>query len=267
MLPSPIVNVRTRLDRIDPTVAVVLAGAGLLVMAVVGATPRSPYQPPLVPAGGPLGPLHDLAVAIGLGRVHGTALITVSTVAAFIATATFLVMLRAAFAGRVGVRQVAIFVVIGHLFLLFVPLLFSRDVYSYAYYGRIAGVYGSNPYVVTPLDHSEDALWDYVGPKWVDTPAVYGPGWTSLSAGVARLAHRPADQVAAYRYLAIVASLATCTAIVWVVRARRPERTAFALAGVRREPGGALPLGGERAQRSARGALDRRRAWARAPRP
>ena len=31
------------------------------------------------------------------------------------------------------------------------------------------------------LDHSSDVLWNLVGPRWVDTPAYYGPGWTSLS--------------------------------------------------------------------------------------
>ncbi len=56
-----------------------------------------------------------------------------------------------------------------------------RDVYSYAYYGRIAGVYGGNPYVQTPLDYPTDALWKFVGPIWVNTRAVYGPAWSALS--------------------------------------------------------------------------------------
>ena len=66
------------------------------------------------------------------------------------------------------------------------PLLFSRDVYSYAFYGRIAGVYHANPYIRTPLEFSGDPLWVFVGPKWVDTPAVYGPLWTMTSAVIAQ---------------------------------------------------------------------------------
>jgi alpha-1,6-mannosyltransferase len=142
----------------------------------------------------------------------------------------FLLLLRAAFRRQVGVGAVAIIVVAAHAVLLFLPLLFSRDVYSYAFYGRIAGVYGGNPYLQTPLDHSGDLLWGYVGPHWVDTPAVYGPAWTSLSAGLSRFLPRPVDHVDAYRLIAIAASLLTCAAIVWVVRREWPERTAFALA-------------------------------------
>ena len=114
--------------------------------------------------------------------------------------------------------------------LLGLPLLFSRDVYSYAFYGRIAGVYGGNPYVQTPLDHPTDALWKFVGPIWVNTPAVYGPVWSSLSGWLSTwLRARPEAHVEAYRMIALVASLATCAVIVWTVRRLWPERTAFAL--------------------------------------
>ena len=82
------------------------------------------------------------------------------------------------------------------------PLLFSRDVYSYAFYGRIAAVYHANPYVQTPVEFGGDALWPLVGPKWVDTPAVYGPLFTTISGGIARLFEAPAGQVDAYRWLA-----------------------------------------------------------------
>ena len=58
--------------------------------------------------------------------------------------------------------------------------------------------------------------------------------------------------------VALLASLATCAVIVWTVRRLWPERTAFALVGVRREPGRRVPLGRERAQRPAGRAHDRR---------
>jgi alpha-1,6-mannosyltransferase len=120
--------------------------------------------------------------------------------------------------------------------LLFLPLLFSRDVYSYAYYGRIEGIYDANPYVDTPLDHSGDLLWNYVGPKWVDTPAVYGPAWTTLSTALSEVLPKPVDHVEAYRLIAIAASLATCVAIVVVTRRLRPDRTAYALAAFGANP-------------------------------
>lgn len=199
-------------------------------MAIVGAIPRSPYQPMLTPQGEPRGPLTAIAERLGLGSIPGNPILAVGVAASVLAVAGFLLLLRAAFRGRVGLGPVVALVVGAHALVLQLPLLFSRDVYSYAFYGRIAGVYGGNPYVQTPLDHPSDALWRFVGPMWVNTPAVYGPGWTALSGWLSTfLRARPAAHVEAYRMLALVASLATCAVIVWTVRRLWPDRTAFAL--------------------------------------
>jgi hypothetical protein len=205
-------------------------------MAVMAAAPGSPYQPVLTPSGQPRGPLRDLAVLLRLDRLEGDVQMAVATVIAAVAVAAFLYLLREAFRERVSVKALVWLVVAAHVALLFVPLLFSRDVYSYAFYGRIAGVYGENPYVQTPLDHSSDMLWNYVGPKWVDTPAVYGPAWTTLSAGLSKVLSKPVDHVEAYRYLAIAASLATCAVLVRLVHRVAPRRTAFALAAFGANP-------------------------------
>ncbi|MGZ4132579.1 MAG: glycosyltransferase 87 family protein [Actinomycetota bacterium] len=229
-------RVRTRTTTPSGVVAVTLVALGIGAMAVVAAAPGSPYQPILTPNGQPKGWLKDLAVRLGLGSIHGDPQLFIATAMSVVAVGAFLLLLREAFRGGVSVRAVATLVIGAHVLLLFVPLLFSRDVYSYAFYGRIAGIYGGNPYVQTPLDHSGDLLWRYVGPKWVDTPAVYGPGWTSLSALLAKVLPHPVDHVEAYRFIAIAASLATCAAIVWTVRIAWPARTAFALAAFGANP-------------------------------
>ena len=232
----PIVSARLRSFVLRPGAVALWAGAGLLAMAVMGATRGSPYQPVLLPDGQPSGPLHEVAATLGLDGLHGTPLVALSTAIAIVAMGAFLLLLREAFRGRMGIGLVVAVVLAGHLLVLFVPLLFSRDVYSYTYYGRIAALHGGNPYVETPLDHSDDPLWDYVGPKWVDTPSVYGPAWTSLSTVSARALPDPATQVTVYRSLAVLASLATCLAIAWVVRARSPDRLAFAVAAFGANP-------------------------------
>ena len=216
--------------------ALLLAGLGILFMAIVAATPGSPYQPPLPPGGQPHGILRDVAVALHLDRLQGDPLLAIGVLAALLATAAFLLLLREAFRGKVSVGAVAVVVVGAHALLLLVPLLFSRDVYSYAFYGRIAGVYGGNPYVQTPLDHSGDMLWNFVGSQWVNTPAYYGPAWTSLSAVLSKILPRPIDDVQAYRFISIAASLLTCGVIVWVVHRVWPQRTAFALAAFGANP-------------------------------
>ena len=199
-------------------------------MALVGAARRSPYQPMLTPSGQPHGPLTEIAQRLGLASIPGDPILAVGVAASVLAMVGFLLLLRAAYRGRVGVGPVAVLVVAAHALVLQLPLLFSRDVYSYAFYGRIAGVYGGNPYVQTPLDHPSDALWRFVGPMWVNTPAVYGPGWTALSGWLSTvLRARPETHVDAYRMIALAASLATCAVIVWTVRRLWPERTAFAL--------------------------------------
>jgi alpha-1,6-mannosyltransferase len=231
----PLVSGRLRRFVLRPGALATWAIAGVAAMAVMGAARGSPYQPVLTPRGQPRGPLHAVAAAVGLDGLHGAPLIALSTAIAVAAMGAFLLLLREAFRGRVPLRWIVAVVLIGHLLVAFTPLLFSRDAYSYAYYGRIAAA-GGNPYIETPLDHSDDPLWDVVGPKWVDTPSVYGPAWTALSAGVARALARHDAQVAAYRFLAIAASLATCAAIAWVVRARWPARTAFAVAAFGANP-------------------------------
>jgi Glycosyltransferase family 87 len=199
-------------------------------MAIVGAAPGSPYQPLLTSGGRPHGPLTTLAGWMGLDAIPGDPILAVGAMAAAFAVIGFLLLLRAAFHGRVGVGPVVGLVLAAHASLLQLPLLFSRDVYSYAFYGRIAGVYGGNPYVNIPLDHPTDALWKFVGPMWVNTPAVYGPAWSSLSGWLSTwLRARPEAHVEAYRMIALVASLLTCAVIVWTVRRLWPERTAFAL--------------------------------------
>jgi alpha-1,6-mannosyltransferase len=230
------VSLRPRTSSSSGGRALAFAGAGLFAMAVVGAAPGSPFQPLLTWQGQPTGPLTALARAVGLDDLRGNALLVVSVTVSVLAAVSFLHLLREAFRGRVSVRAVVVLVIGAHVALLLLPLLFSRDAYSYAFYGRIAGVYGGNPYVQTPLDHSGDLLWNYVGAKWVDTPAVYGPAWSTLSAGLSKFYPRPVDHVETYRLLAIAASLATCAAIVWVVRRERPDRVAFALAAFGANP-------------------------------
>ena len=109
-------------------------------------------------------------------------------------------------------------------------MLFSRDVYSYAYYGRIAGVYGQNPYVATPADFPNDPLAALVGPKWIDTPAVYGPLFTGVTSLLARWIDTVEGLVATFRLLAIAASLGTVALIAATTRRVWPARAAFAAA-------------------------------------
>jgi hypothetical protein len=169
---------------------------------------------------------------VGVDGLHGNALAAVGVVAVALAAGAFALVLRQAWRGTIALRTVVALAIGYHAALLFLPLLFSRDVYSYAFYGKIAATYSANPYVATPADFPTDPLAAFVGPKWFDTPAVYGPLWTQASALVAWLVDGVAASIVAFRVVAIAASLATLGVVVRLVRRVRPGRAAFAAAAI-----------------------------------
>jgi len=215
-------------------VALALSIASFAFVSLVAATPGSPFTPVLPSAPG--GPFRWLSDLVGLDGVHGNALAAAGVVAVVIAAVAFVLVVLECRRGTISPRTAIGLAVAYHVALLFLPLLFSRDVYSYAYYGKIAASYHANPYVATPADFPNDALSAFVGPKWVDTPAVYGPLWTQVSALVARVADDVGAYVAAFRVIAIAASLATVFLVAGLVRRVRPDREAFAVAVVGLNP-------------------------------
>ncbi len=204
------------------------AAVGFLVEAVVAAAPGSPLQPVLAPGAEPGGPFAWLADAVGLDAL-GSALPVVSVTAVAAAMLGFLVLLRSAWRGGVPLRLAIGLAVAFHVALVFLPLLLSRDVYSYIAHGQIVSVHHANPYVQTPADFPGILTRDLVGPKWVDTPSVYGPLFSHLAGLVARSSSRLDVLVDAFRVLAIAASLGTTLAIGATVRRFRPGRAAFAV--------------------------------------
>ena len=215
-------------------VALVLSVASFVFVAIVASTPGSPFTPVLPSAPG--GPFRWLSDLVGLDGVHGSALAAVGVVAVAFAAVAFVLVVLECRRGSISPRTVIGLAVAYHIALLFLPLLFSRDVYSYVYYGKIAATYHANPYVATPADFPNDAFAPFVGPKWFDTPAVYGPLWTQISALVARVADDVGAFVAAFRVIAIAASLATVFVVAGLVRRVRPDREAFAVAVVGLNP-------------------------------
>ena len=211
-------------------VAVAAAVASFVLISVIAATPGSPLQPVLPAGAAPSGPFRWLSGVLGVDTLSADALVVLSVVAVTVAAAVFLLLLRMAWRRELSVRLVVVLGIAFHVGVLLLPLLISRDVYSYAMYGRIAGVYRENPYVVTPLDVRGDPLFSLIGPKWAGTPAVYGPGFTALSAGLARWLDAIPALIIAFRAIAAGAGIATICIVVWLARRLRPERAAFAAA-------------------------------------
>lgn len=207
---------------------VAAAVAGFLVEAVVAAVPGSPLQPILAPGAEPGGPFAWLAEAIGLDRLGG-ALPIASVLGVVAGMAGFLLLLRSAWRGEITMPVALGLSIAFHLAIVLLPLLISRDVYSYIAHGQIVSVHGANPYVQTPADFPSFLTRELVGPRWVDTPSVYGPLFSHLAGVVTRTSTRLDTLVDAFRLLAIAASLATTIVIGVVARRVRPSRAVFAV--------------------------------------
>jgi alpha-1,6-mannosyltransferase len=107
--------------------------------------------------------------------------------------------------------------------LLAVTVTFSGDVYAYVIYGRLYGLHGLNPYLLgSPVPPYGDAVLQqcllfYGNPPPGDN---YGPLWTLLAGGVARL-EAPlslAIQVWTQRVLAVLAVVAATSGILYALR-------------------------------------------------
>ncbi len=200
------------------------AGAVTLVASRSG----SPFTPPLVPGGGPFPPLGEVASWVGLDRLSRDVVAVVGAVVLFAAVGAFLYSLHQAWRGALTVRRVIVVGLVLHALAVLIPVFLSRDVYSYAIYGRMVSEYGANPYVAIPADFPSDPIYPQVSVDWLDSPSVYGPASNVVFAGVTATTSSPAGTVLGFKLVAAVASVATMLLVLSAARRALPERAAFA---------------------------------------
>ena len=115
--------------------------------------------------------------------------------------------------------------------LLLCPYLFSRDIYSYIIYGRIAALYGGNPAITAPIAYAHDAFFPYLI-AWQSTPSVYGPVWALFSHGLTLVVERAGGALWLYLLaykLAMLAAHMANTVLIWqIMRAWRPGQQVYA---------------------------------------
>jgi len=127
-----------------------------------------------------------------------------------------------------GAHRAAVWVVLGAAIafqttLLFLPGLFSQDVFSYIAYGHLAALYDLNPYVWPPSAIAKDPVVPWVADVWRSYASPYGPVWTDVQWAVARVfgggGRSVADEAMAYRALANALLLANL-GLLWVLLGR-----------------------------------------------
>jgi alpha-1,6-mannosyltransferase len=202
-LPAPAVETRIAQSRLG-----LLGLAGVLVtglLVAISAAASAKLLPSTVSAGvGAVG----LQGSFGQSGIHlGGIAVSVVIAAMF---GSYLLAVRSA--GRLSPLLVLGTIAALHALMLLAPPLFSTDVFSYQFYGRIGQVYHANAYLAGPAALNPDPLYHYIGSKWISVPTVYGPLFTALSYPLAPLSI-PAS-VFAYKAIAAVSSLAV-VALVW----------------------------------------------------
>lgn len=206
-------------------------------MAVVAGAPNSPLTV-LLPAGArPPSWAAGLARLTGAARIGRRPLIGVSWILMVAVLAAFVVVVREAWARRIRLPAVLIASAVSLSIAVAAPLLLSRDVYTYAGYGRIEAVYGQNPYVARLASFPEDPFVAAASVQWLGTHSLYGPLFTSVSAAIARAsAGSPSETILAFKILGgLGVAVATGCAALGAIRTR-PHRAPLAAALVGLNP-------------------------------
>jgi len=98
----------------------------------------------------------------------------------------------------------------------------STDVWDYLFRGRLAAVYGANPYLDLPRQFKSDPFYPFIG--WPNAPSAYGPLWETASTMLAQLGGDNATpSVLLYKATAAGAFL-LCGVAIEVAAVRREQR-------------------------------------------
>ncbi|MDQ1373384.1 MAG: alpha,6-mannosyltransferase, partial [Actinomycetota bacterium] len=110
-----------------------------------------------------------------------------------------------------------------------VPPQSSKDLWSYASYGRSVSTYHESPYTHTPRDHPQDPINRRVSRGWIGVSSVYGPAFTAVSAiGTAAAGDSPLRVRLFFQGLAAAALLAALA----VLHRRGAPAGALAMVGL-----------------------------------
>jgi hypothetical protein len=94
------------------------------------------------------------------------------------------------------------------------PPLALTDVFNYLHYGRMAALYGLNPYHALPLAAPFDPAYQFS--NWHHLPSPYGPLFTLVTEGLAPLG--VAGAYWAWKVIVLAGSLGTLAIVAWAAR-------------------------------------------------
>ena len=211
--------------------------AGYLLIELVGGAPDSPLVPALPAEVRVPGWTARGARVLGFDRLGRRGLTALALVLVAAVVCAFLLLAREAWRGRVRVAPVLVAGIVALALSVAGPLLLSRDVYSYAAYGRMFALHHANPYSTPPAAFPADPFTRVLSPQWVDARSVYGPAFTLVSAGIGRLFRAsPAATIQAFKLLSALALVGATLLAAAACRKLRPDRTALTVALIALNP-------------------------------
>lgn len=111
--------------------------------------------------------------------------------------------------------------------LLFQPKLFSDDVFTYIFSGRILTVYGADPLNTAPGHYPADPylVWVLSGRN---APNIYGPLWICVAVFLSGISNVPVFSLFLFKGLALLAHLVNCVLIWGILGEIAPSRRILA---------------------------------------
>jgi len=212
-----------------------LVGGGLLLGILCGLASLTVRGG--VPTGTPSQAIREIAATVALfhgplPHVLALPLLSYAVVAWSCVVALWIVYLglmwRTRAMSSINLRVVAAGAVALSVLAVFIPSIYSSDIFSYAIFGRIASVYDANPYLTTANRIApNDALMPYL--YWRDIPSPYGPLWTLLSHVIASGdGATPLELILRFKVVGCAAVLVDGALIYQLVKPRWPKSAAWA---------------------------------------
>ncbi len=99
--------------------------------------------------------------------------------------------------------------------LLIQPMLFSNDIFTYIFSGRILTIYHANPMNTVPAQFPSDPYLPWVV-SGRDTPNIYGPVWLGIASVLVGLSNSPIVTLLCFKGFILLSHLLNCV-LIWAI--------------------------------------------------
>ena len=98
--------------------------------------------------------------------------------------------------------------------LLFLPALFSNDVFSYIFSGRMLTTYHADPMLTAPAQFQKDPYLPWITQPGV--PNIYGPLWLAITSLLVGVGNSPTSTLLLFKGLTLLSHLVNCL-LIWAI--------------------------------------------------